>query len=333
MPPPLARWQGTFQFNTTGCNNKLIGARYFTIGNGTPLDENSHDTHTASTAAGNFVRGANVFGNANGTAAGIAPLAHIAIYKVCITPCSESDIVDVIDAAIDDGVDILSLSLGHLVGDFYSDNVAIGAFSAVERGIFVSASAGNRGPSLGTIENGAPWILTVGASTIDRRIRATVVLGNGKQLDCESTYRPSDFPSTLLPLVYGEFCLPTSLGNVDVRGRIVLCEVGGGIGRITKGHAVRNATSHVIPATHLSYADGLRFIAYLNLTSSPRATISFGGTIIGDDRAPAVAAYSARGPNLVSTGILKPDIIGPSCPHLSGIAALLKNAHPDWSSA
>ncbi|KAL3645612.1 hypothetical protein CASFOL_010792 [Castilleja foliolosa] len=383
MPPPPARWRGTCQFNTTTCNNKIIGARYFTIGNGTPFDENGHGTHTAGTAAGNFVRGANVFGNANGTAAGIAPLAHIATYKVCIGgACSESDIVAAIDAAIDDGVDILSLSLGNAVGNFYSDNVAIGAFSAVERGIFVSASAGNSGPTLGTIENGAPWILTVGSSTIDRRIRATAVLGNGERLDGQSAFQPSDFPSTLLPLVYGEFCLPASLGNITVQGRIVLCVIGGGIGRIAKGQAVRNASgaamilinqqtqgyttdsgSHVIPATHLSYADGLRVIAYFNSTSSPTATISFRGTIIGDDRAPAVASYSARGPNMASPGILKPDIIGPgqnilaawhvsvennpntnsnfniisgtsmSCPHLSGIAALLKSAHPDWSPA
>ncbi|KAK4422725.1 Subtilisin-like protease SBT1.7 [Sesamum alatum] len=391
MPPPPAKWKGQCQFNSIACNNKLIGARYFTIGNGTPLDGNGHGTHTASTAAGNFVRGANVFGNANGTAAGIAPLAHIAMYKVCNTGCSESDILAAMDAAIDDGVDIISLSLGGPARDFYDDNVAVGAFSAVERGIFVSAAAGNSGPFLGTIENGAPWLLTVGASTVDRKIRATAVLGNNEELDGESTFQPADFPSTLLPLVYpgtnssnanAQFCLPALLRNIDVQGKIVLCEVGGGTGRIAKGRAVRNAggaamilinqqpqgyttnsESHVLPATHLSYADGLKIKAYLNSTSSPTATISFRGTIIADDRAPTVAYFSARGPNLASPGILKPDIVGPghnilaawhisvenntntksnfniisgtsmSCPHLSGVAALLKNAHPDWSPA
>ncbi|XP_011071267.1 subtilisin-like protease SBT1.2 [Sesamum indicum] len=391
MPPPPAKWKGQCQFNSTVCNNKLIGARYFTIGNGTPLDENGHGTHTASTAAGNFVRGANVFGNANGTAAGIAPLAHIAMYKVCNTGCSESDILAAMDAAIDDGVDIISLSLGGPARNFYDDNVAVGAFSAVERGIFVSASAGNSGPFLGSIENGAPWLLTVGASSVDRKIRATAVLGNNEELEGESTFQPADFSSTPLHLVYprlnssdpnAQFCLPALLRNVNVQGKIVLCEQGGGIGRIAKGRAVGNAggaamilinqqpqgyttysDSHVLPATHLSYADGLKIKAYLNSTSSPTATISFKGTIIGDDRAPTVAYFSGRGPNLASLGILKPDIIGPghnilaawhisvenntntksnfniisgtsmSCPHLSGVAALLKNAHPDWSPA
>ncbi|KAL3820940.1 hypothetical protein ACJIZ3_006845 [Penstemon smallii] len=391
MPPPPARWRGRCEFNSSICNNKLIGARSYTIGNGTPFDENGHGTHTASTAAGNFVRGANVFGNANGTAAGIAPLAHIAIYKVCVIRCSESDILAAMDVAIDDGVDVLSLSIGGPAIDFYDESVAVGAFSAIERGIFVSASAGNNGPFLGSVENGAPWLLTVGASTTDRRIVATAVLGNNEELNGESTYQPPNYDSsTPLPLVYprlnssnvnASFCTPDSLQNIDVRGRIVLCEVGI-IGRIAKGVAVRNAggaamilinqqpqgyytysDSHVLPATHLSYADGLRIRAYINTTAQPVATISFRGTVIGDDRAPTVASFSARGPNLSSLGILKPDIIGPgsnilaawhvsvennintrsnfniisgtsmSCPHLSGIAALLRSAHPNWSPA
>ncbi|KAK4435223.1 Subtilisin-like protease SBT1.4 [Sesamum alatum] len=68
MPPPPAKWKGKCEFNvTTKCNNKIIGARYFNSFDDSPLDDDGHGTHTASTAAGNFVGGANVFGNANGT--------------------------------------------------------------------------------------------------------------------------------------------------------------------------------------------------------------------------------------------------------------------------
>nr|WKY20453.1 COP9 signalosome complex subunit 5a-like protein [Striga hermonthica] len=329
VPPPPARWRGVCQLDPpAACNNKLIGARRFNVGNGTPLDEDGHGTHTASTAAGNFVAGANVFGNANGTASGIAPLAHLAVYKVCDSSgCPESDILAAMDAAIDDGVDILSLSLGGVAHDFLTA-VAVGAFSAVERGIFVSASAGNNGPCLGGVQNGAPWVLSVGSSTTDRRIQAAVVLGNDVELDGETAFQPADFPATPLPLVYpgantsnpnALFCTPESLANAQVRGRVVLCETGGGIAVIAKGQAVRDAggeamilvnqesqgyttdsDSHVLPTAHLSYADMLRMQAYLNSTSSPTAAILFRGTVFGDDRAPAVAWYSGRGPNLAS---------------------------------
>ncbi|OIS99529.1 PREDICTED: subtilisin-like protease SBT1.7 [Nicotiana attenuata] len=392
MPPPPAKWKGECEFSVPKCNNKLVGARYFqSTGDGTPLDENGHGTHTASTAAGNFVPGANIFGNANGTAAGVAPLAHVAIYKVCSAiTCSESDILAAMDMAIEDGVDVLSLSLGGVAYNFYEDVIAVGAFSAMEKGIFVSCAAGNSGPYRFTISSEAPWILTVGASTIDRKIKATAVLGNNEEYDGESAFQPSDFPQTLLPLAYpgndasdsfAKFCTPDSLNNMNVMGKIVLCEVGN-ITRVNKGKAVKaaggaamilmntetlanttSAEAHVLPVTHVSYADGLKIKEYINSTLVPTATIVFKGTIIGDDRAPVVAGFSSRGPNYASPGILKPDIIGPganilaawhislennintnsyfnmisgtsmSCPHLSGVAALLKSVHPDWSPA
>ncbi|PIN14216.1 Cucumisin [Handroanthus impetiginosus] len=391
MMPPPGKWKGTCEFNSGACNNKLIGARYFGTENGTPSDEEGHGTHTAATVAGNFVRGANLFGNANGTAVGMAPLAHLAMYKVCgLQNCLESDIIAGMDAAINDGVDVLSISLGGQSSPFYDDTIAVGAYRAMEKGIFVSCSAGNSGPSDHTLSNEAPWILTVGASTLDRKIRATVALGNNQELDGESAFQPKDFPSTKkFELIFpggnnddaARFCSADALTE-DVRGKIVLCELGGSTSRVEQGEAVKNAggvamilmnqndlgyttlaEAHVLPATHISYADGLKVKAYLNSTSKPTATIVFKGTIIGDDRAPVVAGFSSRGPSQASPGILKPDIIGPgvnilaawpvsvenktntestfniisgtsmSCPHLSGIAALLKSSHPDWSPA
>lgn len=168
-------------------------------------------------------------GNANGTAAGMAPLAHLAMYKVCSTGgCVESDIVAAMDAAVADGVDVLSLSLGGIADNFFTDGIAIGAFGAIQKGVFVSCSAGNSGPFDTTLSNEAPWILTVGASTIDRNIRATAVLGDIEEFDGESLFQPSDFPPIFLPLVYPgsngnetlAFCSPGSLSNTDVKGKV-----------------------------------------------------------------------------------------------------------------
>ncbi|RVW50716.1 Subtilisin-like protease SBT1.4 [Vitis vinifera] len=85
---------------------------------------------------------------------------------------------------------------------FYVDEITIGAFAATRKGIFVSTPAGNEGPRSPSLSNGAPWVLTVGASTIDRSIRTTAKLGNGEYFDGESFFQLSDFPSKLLPLVY-----------------------------------------------------------------------------------------------------------------------------------
>ncbi|CAN1186349.1 Subtilisin-like protease 3 [Linum perenne] len=117
---------------------------------------------------------------------------------------------------------------------------------------------------------------------------------------------------------------------------------------------------HVLPASNINYKDGLAIKAYSNSTSSPTAAISFQGTLIGKLSAPQVASFSSRGPSRQTPGILKPDIIGPgvnilaawgesvdnttnsfnlesgtsmSCPHLSGVAALIKATHQDWSPA
>ncbi|KAM1034576.1 hypothetical protein ACFX2A_038838 [Malus domestica] len=363
VPPPPAKWKGKCDFNGPVCNNKLVGARNFRSGQSTggpPVDDEGHGTHTSSTAAGNFVKGANAFGMANGTATGMAPYAHMAMYKVCgEAGCSDADILAAMDTAVEDGVDILSLSLG-----------------------------GNSGPDYESLSNEALWILTVGASTIDRSKRATALLGNHGEFDDVSLNQPKDFNSTLLPLVYPgvngdqslSLCAPGSLGNVE--GKIVLCE--GGRGRVAKGEELKRAggaamilanlevggytvlaDAHVLPATHVSYAAGLMIKAYINSTATPQATISFKGTVIKDPLAPQVAFFSSKGPSIASPGILKLDIIGPgvsilaawpvsvdnatlpnpkatfnmvsgtsmSCPHLSGIAALLKSSHPDWSPA
>ena len=88
-----------------------------------------------------------------------------------------------IDDAIADGVHVMSISIGTSKPiNYTSDGIAIGALHAVKNNIIVSCSAGNSGPSPGTLSNPAPWILTVGASSLDREFRAPVLLGNGQNI-------------------------------------------------------------------------------------------------------------------------------------------------------
>jgi subtilisin family serine protease len=163
----------------------------------------------------------------------MAPYTHLAIYKVCYINmgCAESGMVAALDTAVEDGVDVLSLSIGDSsiqTIPFYDDGIALGAFSAIQKGILVSCSASNFGPVYGSLSNEAPWILAVGASTIDRTIKVTTHLGNGEEFDGESLFQPRDFNTTLLPLAYAG-----ANGNIssafrfagslkDVEGKVIL---------------------------------------------------------------------------------------------------------------
>ncbi len=100
------------------------------------------------------------------------------MYKVCNGQgCFESDVLAGMDAAVKDGVDVLSISLGGPSLPFDKDPIAIGAFYAVQKGVIVVCSASNSGPQPGSVTNVAPWILTVGASTMDRDFPAYVTFG------------------------------------------------------------------------------------------------------------------------------------------------------------
>jgi len=185
---------------------KIIGARYYVKGyeryygafNATankdflsPRDPDGHGSHTASTAVGRRVLGASALGGfAKGSASGGAPLARLAIYKACWAKpnaekvegniCLEEDMLAAIDDAIADGVHVISISIGTTEPfPFTQDGIAMGALHAVKRNIVVAASAGNSGPKPGTLSNLAPWIITVGASTLDRAFVGGLVLGNG----------------------------------------------------------------------------------------------------------------------------------------------------------
>ena len=60
---------------------------------------------------------------------------------------------------------------------------SVAAFGAMKAGIFVTQSAGNEGGTRSTVVNVAPWVMTVGASTLDRDFYVSIRLGNGVVLE------------------------------------------------------------------------------------------------------------------------------------------------------
>ena len=145
----------------------------------------------------------------------------------------------------------------------------------------------------------------------------------------------------------------------------------GGVGLILTNTAANGeelvADSHLLPAVAVGEIAGKLIKHYALTTPNAAATLKFLGTRLGIKPSPVVAAFSSRGPNFLSLEILKPDLVAPgvnilaawsgdmgpsslpadhrkvrfnilsgtsmSCPHVSGVAALLKARHPDWSPA
>jgi subtilisin family serine protease len=325
MPPPPAKWRGRCEFGGAPCNKKLIGGRSQTPG--------LHGTHTSSTAVGAVVRDVQMFRKSIGAASGMAPRAHLASYEVCFedTCPSTKQLIAIEEGAFIDGVDVVSISAGDdTQKPFYKDLTAVGSFSAVMSGVFVSTSAGNAGPDYGTVTNCAPWVLTTAASTMTRRAVSRVRLGNGLVFKGEANRRYK--PVKTAPLVYvsGVFEDGSALKAVDVRGKIVFCDrsegvtmrgemvrAAGGVGVIIfndefEGGMTNPVGNITVAAARVSQADGVRIMAYINSTSNPTASLHFTGVELDPSYRPAVAGYSSRGPcNMSSLGVLKPDITGP----------------------
>src|SRR5438270_1266477 len=128
-----------------------------------------HGTHTAGIAAGVTGQTAVVNGVNIDDMSGIAPGAWLGNYNVfpgAVDNARSEDILNAVDAAIADGMDVLNLSLG---GGYHGNNdlLAIGLDNAVEAGVTVAVAAGNSGPGGGTVESPgrARNVITVGAST------------------------------------------------------------------------------------------------------------------------------------------------------------------------
>nr|GLL34424.1 subtilisin-like protease SBT4.14 isoform X2 [Ipomoea trifida] len=345
LGPPPAKWKGSCGhfLNFSGCNNKLIGAKYFKLDKThdpgdilSPIDVDGHGTHTSSTIAGSLVEGANLFGLARGVARGAVPAARVAAYKVCwaSSGCSDQDILAGFESAIVDGVDVISISIGGLTGSYTSDAIAVGSFHAMRRGILTVASAGNDGPNYNTVSNHAPWVLTVGASSIDRQFRSEVVLGSGQTISGigVSTIEPKQrsYPVTTGADVaknseskdVSKYCLEDSMDPGKVKGKLVYCILGGnwgadsvvkglgGIGTVIESEQyLDSAPIFMAPATIVNSTTGKRITDYIHSTRSPSAVIHKSQEV--KIKAPFVASFSARGPNPGTQHLLKPDVVAP----------------------
>jgi len=359
--PAPGTWHGDCEsgerFSQDMCTGKLIGARYYLAGYGhfgivkddykSPRDHDSHGSHTASTAAGNYGVQATGAAAGFGKVSGMAPRARIAAYKVCWNGdeggCVSSDSVAAIDQAVADGVDVINFSISGTSTNFL-DPVEVAFLFAARAGVFVAASAGNSGPGASTVAHPSPWLTTVAASTHSRASEATLTLGNGATYTGASSNTTATTGSVVLSSRSGAagatptlvaLCYPGTLDPAKVTGKIVVCDRGGNA-RVEKSQTVQlaggkgmiltntsanslNADLHYVPSIHISHTDGAAVKAYAVSTgASATATI---GAVSGAAPAPKMAAFSSRGPLLGAGGdLLKPDVTAPGVDVLAAVS-------------
>ncbi|CAI5949217.1 unnamed protein product [Closterium sp. NIES-64] len=171
---PPTRWAGRCEATKDfrQCGRKIIGARFFaccgvdsTVEYWSARDAAGHGSWCAGAAAGNngvLVTGPT--GATFGAASGMAPRARLAIYKALWKSADGSaagetvDIEAAVDAAVADGVDVLSMSFGDLgmEATYFSDGSLLNAVQVgvvrlggggkwVFRGLCVCVQSGRAG--------------------------------------------------------------------------------------------------------------------------------------------------------------------------------------------
>ena len=138
--------------------DKVVAWVDFVNGRTTPYDDHGHGTHVSGTIAGT--------GNASGGQyRGVAPNASLMEAKVLSGDGSgcDANIIKGIDWAVQNGAQVISMSLGSTEHDQAIDDAVTGA---VNQGVVVVVAAGNSGPNSNTIASpgDCPSAITVGAS-------------------------------------------------------------------------------------------------------------------------------------------------------------------------
>ena len=203
-----------------GEDGKVIGGYNFVQTNQPPLDNNGHGTQVAGVIA------------ADGEIVGIAPKAKILAYKVSEDGegVSSDLIIRAIEKAVEDGADIINISLGVNKTNSKIDKAVN---DALEKEVFVVTAAGNDGPGFHTI--GSPGrnfgSVTVGATY------------NNLTSSLVATLEIDEKPYTVIPMVgssqlkkpvegkivFGGYGKLEELENLDVKNSILLVERGSDI--------------------------------------------------------------------------------------------------------
>ena len=199
-----------------GPDGKVIGGYNFVQKDQLPIDTDGHGTQVAGVIA------------ADGEVFGIAPKSKILAYKVSEDGDGVSSdlVVRAIKKAVEDGADIINISLGEDKTDTGIDHAVN---YALEKGVFVVAAAGNDGPELETI--GSP-----GSNLRSITVGATY---NNLESSLVATLEVNKKPYTVIPMIgsiklepitekiiFGGYGKIEELEKIDVKDSILIVKRG-----------------------------------------------------------------------------------------------------------
>jgi minor extracellular serine protease Vpr len=347
-------------------NNKVIVAKVFhnqaNRFNDTPEALQEHGTHVAGTVACDYglthnstlVDGVPVGYGVNGVAPG-AQLGNYNIFPGADDNARSEDILDALEAAYQDGMDVANMSLGGKSSGI-DDLLSMGVDDLDRANMVVAVAAGNSGPGLGTIESPgkAERALTAGAATVGHFI-ATPVTAGGVTVPAASGDFKTVTADTTAPLaavlaspgVLGIACSALPAGSLT--GKIALISRGsctfsekiraaqdaGAIGAIIVNNVAGDPIAMglggipnepTIFGYMVSKDNGAVLLGKNGLATTVSATKSYFQS--GNDD--FMAGFSSQGPTDVDFRI-KPDVVAPGVNVLSSIPHQFCAAPPCWA--
>ena len=340
--------------NPAYTNNKVIVARVFankaaSLGYDAKAVQD-HGTHVAGTIACDAHTPASIDGvDITYDPSGVAPGAQLGSYNVFpgnITDARSEDILDALQAAAEDGMDVINMSLG---GNAHGnqDLLTVAVDNLDRAGIVVAVSAGNDGPGHYTVGSpgSAERALTAGASSVGHFISVPVTSGTSR-----FETAAGDFTTPATPLTGTLVAAkPTAAGNLglgciagsypaSVAGNIALvsrgdCTFGNkvAVAEAQKAAAVivvnnvagdptAMAADEAFPTKLPAVMAGLADKAALTgiATASGAATIGTDKRYVQTRNSDIMAGFSSQGPTDVDFRV-KPDVVAPGVNVLSSI--------------
>lgn len=362
-----------------------------------PFDCNGHGTHVAGTATGFGVNldGSTYSGPYDKTTyntlfqvgPGVAPKADL--YSVRVFGCTGSTnvVTDAIDWAVQNNMDVISMSLGSNFG--LSDSAdAVASQNAALAGITVVAASGNAGPAPYITSSPAAASAVITAAAMDASAGAPTVnmtLDVGGPLIAQNSNR-APLPAAPLSIVVlrnpdgtiSVGCDDTEYVDATIAGKLVLTQRG----TCTRAQRAQSGQNHgaaavamidTSPASFPPFEGSIQGVSIpflgvkntdtLALTGAlppsppgqggPMTATLTTGSPLANPGFEQVAFFSSSGPRY-GDSLFKPSVSAPgvsivsagygtytgsaslsgtsmATPHIAGVAALVRQAHPGWS--